>query len=208
MNCRVWSIAVAAAAVAGALSAIQPDAVAAQNPADVRLDRAGTLVRVYSGARSTEPAFTSTAVPVEGNVQRLRADGVLVIRTSGGVDVEVPKAGIQRVEFSTGKRGHPWWGVVIGAVVGGVPGAVYWSRECEGSCRLPGLEGFALGALYWGVVPGFVVGSLVRTHRWQDLPLGYLDTAVERRFPVPVELRVAPAPTGGVSLGIRVAFGG
>lgn len=165
-------------------------AVGAQDLASVRLDRAGTRVRVQAPSLGAEP--------VEGAVQGWVGDR-LVVRTGTGADVEIPRDAIARLEFSTGRHGHPWWGVVIGTFAAGIPAAVWWNRECEGSCRLPALEGFALGALYFGVVPGFVVGSLVRTRNWRMLPLVYLDGA---------RLHLGPAPTGGWSAGIRVPVGG
>ena len=170
----------------------------AQELGTVRLDRAGTLTRLY-----TAPG----APPIEGMVQRLRADDLLVVRIAAGADTEVALSSIDRIEFSTGKRRHGLQGALIGAVAMGIPGALYWSRECEGSCRLPGLEGFAIGALYYGVVPGFVIGSLIRTRRWRVLPLAYLDSAVGRRTRDHVQLEVAPAPTGELSVGIRIPIG-
>jgi hypothetical protein len=178
-------------------SAVEP--ALAQDLAEVRLDRAGTIVRVYT-APTLEP-------PIEGNVRRLGPDGLLVIGTDMGYDIDVPRATIERIEFSTGRRGHPWWGAVAGAFVMGIPGAIYWSRECEGGCRVPALEGFALGALYFGVVPGFVIGSLIRTRDWRVLPLVYLDSAVGRRAGTVFDVRLAPTAGGGLSLGVRLSLG-
>lgn len=187
-------------AVAAFLAALSAVPVRAQDPGAVRLDRAGTVVRVHAPAVS--PA------PVEGRVLGLRDGAVLVVGTDAGAEVDVPRSAIDRLEFSTGKRGHPWWGVVVGAIATGIPGAIYWSRECEGSCRVPGLEGFAMGALYYGVLPGFIVGSLIRTHDWQVLPLVHLDSAVgtERRPSPGVGLRITPAAGGGVGVGLRIAL--
>ncbi len=179
-----------------ATSAVQ--SASAQELGAVRLDRAGTLARIYADTGSA---------PVEGRVQHLRADDMLVVRIATGAEVEVPRHTINRIEFSTGRRRHAWQGALIGAVAMGIPGAIYWSQECEGSCRLPGLEGFAIGALYYGVVPGFVIGSLIRTRSWRVLPLVYLDSAVERRILERVQLDVAPAPGAGVSLGLRITIG-
>lgn len=170
----------------------------AQELASVRLDRAGTLVRVQAPALGAEA--------VEGAVQGWAGDR-LVVRTGSGAEVEIPRDGIEHLEFSTGRHGHPWWGVVIGAFATGIPAAVWWNRECEGSCRLPALEGFAMGALTFGVVPGFVVGSLVRTRNWRMFPLVYLDGAVGGE-PSSVGLHLGPAPAGGWSAGLRLPLGG
>lgn len=179
------------AAIAGPL--------AAQPLSEVRLQRAGTIVRVH--AVDIEPA------PVEGVVRELRADDVLIIRTPDFKDLEIPRHRIERLEFSTGRRGHPWWGTVIGALAMGIPGAIYWNRECEGSCRYPALEGFALGALYFGVVPGFIIGSLVRTRDWRLLPLVYLDSAVGPPTERTLEPYFAPSASGRLTVGFRLSIG-
>lgn len=172
--------------------------LAAQDLSEVRLDRAGTTVRIY---RSDDDP-----TPLEGSVVRLRNDEVLVVRSPESVEVEVPRDDIRRLEFSTGRHGHPWWGTVIGAFAAGIPGAIYWNRECEGSCDYRVLEGFALGALYFGVVPGFVIGSLVRTRNWRPLPLVYLDSAVGGGTPGRLQPYVGPSPTGGIALGLRLSL--
>lgn len=108
---------------------------------------------------------------------------------------------VTRLEVSEGYRSH--W--LVGAGVGFVAGAgitflvvnggstsicdrsdnqdAASSGECIGLVALGGVAGAGVGA---------IIGSLIRTERWQDVP-------VER-------VRVGLAPRGGVDLGLVVAF--
>ena len=51
-------------------------------------------------------------------------------------------------------------GALSGGLVVGVYTAVYWNRECEGSCNSPALTGFLMGAGV-GALTGAIVGGLV-----------------------------------------------
>lgn len=54
-------------------------------------------------------------------------------------------------------------GATIGAIVGGVVlgtyGAIWYDRECEGDCRAPGLQGALVGGAV-GAIGGILVGGL------------------------------------------------
>lgn len=191
-------IAWAVAAVLAAVPAL--GGVAAQEPGDVRLNRAGTLVRIAA------PGVADRTI--EGQATEF-VDGVLTVRTSDGPDVRIPRDAIERLEYSTGRSGHPGWGAVIGTVAIGVPAAIYWSRECEGgsSCDRAGVKAFFGAGLVFGGLPGALVGALIRTRDWELLPLDYLDGAMGDPG-----LTLVPAvevdPGGRWSVGVKIPLGG
>jgi hypothetical protein len=124
----------------------------------VLLARPETRVRLEAPAVSPEP--------VEGR-WRGETDGEVRIEIDGGREVVVPRERVLRAEISTGRHRNAIWGAVVGMAVAGIPSAIYWHRECEGSCRTPALTGFLVGGSLYGALPGALVGALIRTRRWE-----------------------------------------
>lgn len=121
----------------------------------------------------------------------LRGD-TLVLATDS--TVLCPLTAVERLEVSAGRKSHLWVGAGIGLLAGAALGAITWpSAGCdwvsEGQCRLYGALG--LGAV--GAVAGGVTGLLIKSDRWEEVPLD--------------RLRVSVRPVrDGVGLGANIAF--
>ena len=136
----------------------------------------------------------------EGKFVTLRADTITLAMAESTTSYGLNS--ISRLEVSRGYRSHWLVGAGAGFLVGaGVTFVVLngggstsicdqsanqdaiSSGECIGLAALGGVAGAGLGA---------IIGGLVRTERWQDVP-------VKR-------LRVNLAPQGGIKFGLSVAF--
>jgi len=136
---------------------------------------AGTRVRV------TAPFVLSDRI--EGSVTQV-ADGTLQVSTSGGL-VDVPLANLQKLEVSLGEKANAGRGALYGTAIGGLaglalglieggtecaPGAFLCTETSAGQVAGMGLlTGAALGA---GV--GAIVGALVKTEKWETVPVSAL----------------------------------
>ncbi|MGH7608098.1 MAG: hypothetical protein ACREME_12245 [Gemmatimonadales bacterium] len=82
----------------------------------------------------------------------------------------VPMTTITRLEVSRGQRGHGGQGFLVGAFLGGALGFIAFESCPETGSFAPAPcgkdTGAALGAGFGGVL-GFIVGTLIRTERWQ-----------------------------------------
>ncbi|MBT8337174.1 MAG: hypothetical protein KJO11_11260 [Gemmatimonadetes bacterium] len=122
------------------------------------------LVRPETRVRLDAPAASPD--PIEGRWLG-EEGGDIRIGTEEGHEFVVARSQVRRAEISTERRRNALWGAVIGMVATGIPSAIYWSRECEGSCRAPAVSGFLLGGGLYGALPGAVIGALIRTRRWE-----------------------------------------
>jgi hypothetical protein len=162
--------------------------IAAQQAPPVK---AGDRVRVIAPGVSGSPFV--------GAVVALEADSLVV---HDSMDTwRLSLASVEKVDLSQGRKSHALLGAGIGFVVGGgVAIAVLYtggstslcdqsanqdamnSGECIGLTALGGAAGAGLGA---------IIGGLIRTERWQNIPL-------ER-------LRVSLSPQAGGRLGLALA---
>jgi hypothetical protein len=117
-------------------------------------------VPLDSRVRVTINAYTGP--PVIGNVEAWDEQSIELERP-GFAPMAIELSDIAKLEISRGERNHLLWGALIGAGIGVGVNALFVSLdEAEGiSVVFVGL-GAGLGAL---------VGALIRTEKWQDVPL-------------------------------------
>jgi hypothetical protein len=128
-------------------------------------------------------------------VRYVATSGDTLVLTAG-IAVMYPLADVVRLEILRGYRSHKWPGAVIGLVLGT---AIGWrigkaiDGSCTGWCYDYGqYAGPVVGALV-GVGAGAVIGSSIRTGRWEKVPLD--------------RLRVSVVPArNGFGLGASIAF--
>jgi hypothetical protein len=91
---------------------------------------------------------------------QLRASAALRAVSPTAVDLQVPLSA--RVAAPT--RDYRWEGLVIGAGVVGVAGALLLHGTCEDneSCTGPTVAGFALGAVVGGVTGGLIGANIAK----------------------------------------------
>jgi len=102
---------------------------------------------------------------------------------------------VTRFDVYAGRKSHLWLGAGIGLLAGAITGAVTWTSigDCgfvdDSECRFYG--SLLFGGV--GAVAGGVVGLLIKTDRWEEVPLD--------------RLRLSIAPTrNGLGIGARIAF--
>ena len=177
-----------------------------------------------SGAAGDEPpAPQPFAAAVAGDRVRLRQtgerhlltgkvleidEGTLVIARGrdGGV-LRIPVASLDRLEVARGRRGHAG----LGAAIGFVPGALFMGfavgvlacddQGVQCSSVGPMLVGGLLGGAATSAV-GALVGLVIRTDRWQPVPLA--GTPAGRKPTVGIDL--APTSGRGFRVGVSVGF--
>ncbi len=173
------------------------------------------LICIFVGA-STEMA-AQESLPVEPGVRvrvtapecelrgqaatfrALRAD-TLVLETT-----ECPLASVTRLDVSRGRKSHALLGATIGLAAGAL-GAVIYCKSADktefydkGECStFFGNDNLTLAfaVIYGGLggVAGGLVGYLIKTERWEEIPLERL------------RVSLAPQRDGGFALGFSVRF--
>lgn len=155
----------------------------AQAPAPVK---SGQRVRVRS---------TVAQVPeLTGVVETIRPDTLMVRDDDRSVATAVPLATIDRLQVSHGRHSHWIRGAAIGFGAGVVTGATLGAASGN-DWLFTSSENAFIGAILFapiGAVTGAVVGLLVRTERWETVPL-------ERLAP-----EVAWHTGGRLNVGIRL----
>jgi hypothetical protein len=111
----------------------------------------------------------------------------------------IPFTSISQLEVSRGRKSHTLLGLAVGSLVGLGAGALAGgSVDCYAlGFRDDGVTCVLIGAgagLVAGSILGAVTGALIRTERWEEVPLEQ------------VRLQVARQPGGGLGLGLSVAF--
>ena len=121
---------------------------------------------------------------------------------SGPSPRTIPVTAMTRLQVSRGRKSH----IVGGAVLGGLTGAVVGGTvvilgtqlgcETTGGCSVDWGEGGRWIALFSviGVAFGGGIGALVKTDRWEEVPLDRL------------RVSLAPQRDGRFALGVYVAF--
>jgi len=179
MRCSVL-LAVLLAAVAGST-------VLAQAPAPVQ---PGQRVRVRSTVAHT-PELT-------GVVEAVRPDTLIVRDDDRSVPTAVLLATVDRLQVSRGRHSHWITGAAVGFAVGAATGVIAGVAGHNDADWLFGSGASAfLGAVLLapiGAGTGAVVGLLVRTERWQTVPLDAIGPGVAR------------GPDGRLGLGVRLAI--
>jgi len=122
-----------------------------------------------------------------GTLRALTADSVVWLRAIprrlvGRLAVDtvrtaVARSALRKIEVATSRRGHAGVGFLIGLGVGLTVGEIQASRnECLIYICKPGAV-VAQGAIVGGLL-GAIVGAMIRTQTWADVPLDGLGVVV------------------------------
>lgn len=185
---RTWTAgALAFVVVAGALVAQQPVA----NTASVQ---PGMRVRAWGPLGS--PPVTGTAISTS-------ALSLRIARERGTVDVQ----DLTRIQEPNGRHGHALAGALVGGIALGGTMAIATAGGCSHNCTFTTTNNAAFaavgGALGFvaGAVVGGIAGALIRTDRWQDVPLARAASRMNLWL-VPASPRGRQALTATVRVGI------
>jgi hypothetical protein len=149
-----------------------------------------------------EPEFPAPGARLRISLLAERLIGTLVEATDEEMVVHVdhseqmariPRGVVTRVELSRGQRSRQGRGAVLGLLIGGGGLAlVAWAVTSPDDEISPG--GAAGYGLVVGVLPGFLlgamIGGMVRTDDWAEVPLS--------------NIRISASPAGGVGVGVTV----
>ena len=154
-----------------------------------RLIAAQADVPPLPGARVRATAPSLPRRQLQGILTRLDADTIGVDATPLALTM------VTRLEVSSGQRTHPGTGLRIGFLVGAVVGAIVGSSAGneDGEICTPtqcGLAGAGLFGLA-GIPLGAMIGAMIHTERWQEVPRERWQVA-SRPLP-PTVLRIALA---------------
>ncbi len=142
-----------------------PGVLWAQEPGQVI--KPGDRIRVY---RVAEPG-----VAVTGNFVARDETDLQVTTDSAGPPLRIPLAEVSRLERSSGHHGHTLLGLGIGVGVGlglGVPAAA----SSQGDFVEIGAGDVAVFTAVLGGA-GALIGTLIRTESWVEVPLAALEPA-------------------------------
>lgn len=119
---------------------------------------------------------TAPELKLERAVGELRwVDRDSLVLDTPAAHLALPTGLVQQVEVSRGRKGHTLLGTAIGAGVGLAAGFLLFapgSSECTGSgdyeeyCMW-----YRAGAMVGGAVVGALTGTLIRSERWEPIPL-------------------------------------
>jgi hypothetical protein len=125
--------------------------------------------------RVTAPSFQLS--PLIGSFQELDARLSRLTLLTGGDEVEIPISAVRQLEVSQGTRSYAGLGAAIG-LGAGLTYATTLVILGEGA-----MSGDLLYLGYWiaggtGALVGAIVGSLVETERWEEVPVEKLRISI------------------------------
>jgi hypothetical protein len=126
-------------------------------------------------------------------------DGGMLVLSAPDSTLHYPLSAVSRLEVYRGRESHPWRGAGIGFLTGYATGFLVWLAGVEGcyegastvSCAA--VLGGGAGAIAGTLIGAFVGGVLVKTARWDEVPLDG------------VRLSLMPR-RDGFAVGARIAF--
>ena len=156
-------------------------------------------VKVGDRVRVTAPGL---GVPNRDGILRLLDADSLVMRPEygGPSRLVIPLASLTRFEVHRGGKSHvgagAGYGALAGAVIGVGSAAILCSNATFGCAEFTGGVYLVLGGggAVAGLLIGSIVGALITTERWEEIPLDRL------------RLQVAPQRDGRFGLGLSVRF--
>jgi hypothetical protein len=168
--------------------------ISAQQPPPLEV---GSLVRVTSDCR---PGRSRADCRMEiGVLEAATADSVSLRLLDGGYLNAWPLASVTRLEVSRGRKSNGGTGALYGFMAGFGVGAIWGGIAGEGymgDAHISAAGSVVFGGLYVGAIGaigGLLVGTFIKTDRWEEVPLD--------------RLQVSLAPQrNGVSFGLRIAF--
>ncbi|UCC85234.1 MAG: hypothetical protein JSW46_10100, partial [Gemmatimonadota bacterium] len=135
------------------------------------------------------------AVAHEGIVLALKPDTILLDVRDATEPLALLLASVTRLDVKRGRKSRADLGAGIGGLIGMVAGALTGKAFCGSSedeeCRGASFGGGLIGFVALGAV-GAAVGSSIKTDRWEEVPLDQL------------RVTIAPRPSGGLSVGVRL----
>jgi hypothetical protein len=136
-----------------------------------------------------------------GAVEAVGTDTLVVRRADGagaGVATAMPLSSIARLQVSRGRHSKWLTGLALGAGVGAASGAVIGAATHKDNDILFSTgDNAVLGAIVFtpvGALTGMVIGLLVKTERWQTVPLDRVSPSMGR------------GPDGRLNFAVRVTF--
>lgn len=133
-----------------------------------------------------------------GYVQSVDADTLRMRAEESDAELAIPSSSIAQLWVVEGRKGNFWTGFGIGLLAGGVIGGAIGSTEefCIMSWGDCGQAATGIGVVIGapaGALLGGVVGLLIRSDRWEEVPLD--------------GLRVGVVPQhDGLGIGVSVSF--
>jgi hypothetical protein len=153
---------------------------------------------VQPGQRVRVRSTIAHAPELTGVVETVRPDTLMVRDGDRGVATAVPLSSIDRLQVSQGRHSKWLTGLVVGAGVGAVTGAIIGAAtHKENDILFSTGDNAVLGAVVFtpvGALTGTVIGLLVKTERWQTVPLDRVSPSV------------APGPDGRLNFGVTLAL--
>ena len=145
------------------------------------------------GGRARERCQSHT-----GALIALSADSFIVAGKSGAERLAIPKVNVARIDTSHGFKANRLRGGGIGALVGAAVGAFAISTHWETGADFGTTWTLAGAAIVSpiGFVTGLIVGTIIVTEKWEEVPLGH------RRIQI-IDMRQSSA---GWTLGLSVSF--
>ncbi len=168
--------------------------------------RPGARVRISHDCRTRTLSSGATRIDCrteKGTLAALTADSVVLRIGEPATPLAVSLASVTRLDLYRGRRSLAGRGALIGLVVLGGFGAIAGFNLCEldetqAGC---GLGDHLLGSVYGGalfgllgIVIGAVTGALIKTDRWEEVPLDRL------------RVSFVPQRDGRFALGLSVRF--
>jgi len=180
-------------AVALSLVVVAVSLVAQQPVANTASVAPGMRVRAWGPAGSA---------PVTGTLVSNSGSSVRIARERDTVDVQ----DVTRIQEPNGRHGHALAGVLVGAIGLGAAGAIAGAAattHCTSFCiTSQGEDAAVLGVagVLSGAVVGGIVGALIHTDRWQDVPLTRTASRINLWLPT-------TGPHGRRALGASIGIG-
>ena len=167
--------------------------LAAGAPVPQPLFEAGARVRVTWGPGEGRRA-TGRVLQDDGNTL------VLTVDHGRRPPLRIEWLSVRQIEIPSGQRRNPGRGALVGALALGIPLALLATYSCgmaglgwePGDSPPTSAAGCAGVGLATGTALGAAVGSVVRTDRWQRVPLP--------------EARVSVIPQRGGGIGVALSF--
>lgn len=150
------------------------------------LVRVGERVRLSTDSGAMHVGFVAVATP-----------DVIEVLEQQGSRASVPVSTVTRIEVSRGQKSNIQLGAGLGFAAGALGTIAYCQLVDRGGCELFSDDITLQLALIYGALNGVVggiVGSFIKTDRWEDVPLDRL------------HLSLRPQPDGRLALGFSVAF--
>jgi hypothetical protein len=144
----------------------------------------GTLLRVTAPTVAPDPLVGTLVEATERE---------LVLAIPGSDRRTVPRAAVTRLEWSRGRHGNPVRGMIWGTVIGAVALSAINARDPEtGRAQEHVFVAFVGAGM--GALPGAVIGALIKTQRWAEVPVSN------------VRVLLAPLKGSGLAMGFTLTW--